>query len=315
MANGDKKGGLDAKFVHIPKEILQDILLKLDIKSLVRFKTVNTFWFSLISSHEFAQAQLSHVRDHKYRVIQLGNMHTPCPSVSLRIVNARDYYNNLVTIELRKVFGEVDRKQVSETVVEVFGSCNGMLLVSLGSYLKRFILWNPTIREYKTIRQLGYEFDPLYYLAGICCDETNDDYRVVVVVVSIAREISFAIYNNKKKCWERREKSYFPYNFYFNQAAVSPVNGILHWVVRRVDDDGEDREAVILSFDMVKNEFKEVPSPRNFPKDNYNNLVFVSAIDGFLCVSLRPEDCFPDRLNIWMMKEYGVEESWTKLSN
>ncbi|PWA69830.1 F-box associated interaction domain-containing protein [Artemisia annua] len=82
------------------------------------------------------------------------------------------------------------------------------------------------------------------------------------------------------------------------------VNGFIHWIARK----GSDHIPVIVAFSLADETFSEVPSP-----DLYNNGHKVSldtcnlvALDGKLAI-------FCDVGLVWLMNEYGVEKSWTKI--
>jgi hypothetical protein len=47
---------MEMKIVEIPSELIVEILLRLPVKSLIRFKSICKPWFSLISQHNFANS-------------------------------------------------------------------------------------------------------------------------------------------------------------------------------------------------------------------------------------------------------------------
>ena len=64
-------------------------------------------------------------------------------------------------------------------------------------------------------------------------------------------------------------------------------------------------------------EYCEVPQPEYMDKRSFH--MNVAALGGCLCVICNYYNCDrydqvkADRVDIWVMKEYGVKESWTKL--
>ncbi|CAN7007134.1 unnamed protein product [Brassica rapa subsp. trilocularis] len=62
---------------------------------------------------------------------------------------------------------------------------------------------------------------------------------------------------------------------------------------------------VILAFDIITQEFREVP----FPDEGYPNSV-VGSLNGRLCVFNTSYDLRDD---IWVMNEHGVASSWTTI--
>ena len=68
-----------------------------------------------------------------------------------------------------------------------------------------------------------------------------------------------------------------------------------------------DYKSAIVGFDLVHEKFHEVPPPNSIDSDE---LVFnyLALLGGRLCLFDETESY------IWMMKEYGVQESWTKFT-
>ncbi|KAK4372523.1 hypothetical protein RND71_007907 [Anisodus tanguticus] len=81
------------------------------------------------------------------------------------------------------------------------------------------------------------------------------------------------------------------------------VNGALHWLAT----EDSDYSPVIAAFDLSKEKFLEVPTPSTLYKGKHvmNNLV---ALRG--CLSMSSDT--KENRTFWMMKDYGVEESWGK---
>ncbi|KAL8517301.1 hypothetical protein ACS0TY_015511 [Phlomoides rotata] len=83
------------------------------------------------------------------------------------------------------------------------------------------------------------------------------------------------------------------------------ANGSLHWV---------DHDMRIISFDL-KSEVYEVVEPPSYSKDNFKLTLIVTTNSdsdgGCLSVLCNYEDSF---IEIWVMKKYGVKESWVRVA-
>ncbi|XP_062012914.1 F-box/kelch-repeat protein At3g06240-like [Rosa rugosa] len=94
----------------------------------------------------------------------------------------------------------------------------------------------------------------------------------------------------------------FPTNLY--QRIV--VNGAVHWLVSKVADG----TLVIMSFLLVEEEVREIPLPP-IPSTLSSRL---GVFRNWLCITLVSEWNAGETFNeFWVMKEYGVRESWTKM--
>jgi len=80
------------------------------------------------------------------------------------------------------------------------------------------------------------------------------------------------------------------------------VSGTLNWIV-----DERDGRATILSFHIVKETYRQVLLPQH-GYAVYSPGLYVLSNCSCVCTSF-----IDSRWQLWMMKEYGVAESWTKL--
>ena len=90
------------------------------------------------------------------------------------------------------------------------------------------------------------------------------------------------------------------------------LNGAVHWAAHTLRDQGVFRN-LIVSFDMEDEAFREVAMPKSLQGVKSLN-VTLAVVDGLL--ALVPLNIFGDEddfHSVWVMKEYGVAESWTKL--
>ncbi|XP_055959574.1 F-box/kelch-repeat protein At3g06240-like [Mercurialis annua] len=226
--------------------------------------------------------------------------------MSLRIMSIADDNHKLVEIE--KVHGrELDFGY--HVYPQLFGSVNGLLLISLSISLRDFIVWNPTTGEFRKIdRKISKESKyEVMYMAGIGYSSSNGDHYKIVVAESCRLQnnsIEVEIYDLKKSSWKTK-KCDFPYKFLslsFDTPGITLANGIPNWHFKRMNND----RSVILSFDMVDEIFKEIDLP-----EYIFDFKFMSALEGCLCIGIR--NYISDPLCVWKMSEYGRRKSWIKL--
>ncbi|KAI9122451.1 hypothetical protein K1719_006291 [Acacia pycnantha] len=177
--------------------------------------------------------------------------------------------------------------------VFVCDQCNGILCLSGRSHL---ILWNPATKEAKAIPErdrflflsvIGFGFDPItndYKIVRLLCDEKN----------------SIEVYSLNSDCWRTIYVDNAPYRLRENGIWNSYLNGFYHWLGSSERDD-----TYILSFDFSK----EVLGVIKLPLEVSSSRESVGVLGGSLaCVSFSQYGNF----EIWVMNEYGVENSWTK---
>ena len=126
-----------------------------------------------------------------------------------------------------------------------------------------------------------------------------------------SRRIEVEIYSLSTGEWRMLSSSLAP------QCALGPrqprafLNGALHWVAFRAINVNKAHHFV-LAFDLGHEVFREILLSEELPPYTH---------DGFLCayvsicgnsIALFHDDYSSLRLNIWVMKHYGVVSSWTK---
>jgi F-box interacting protein len=85
------------------------------------------------------------------------------------------------------------------------------------------------------------------------------------------------------------------------------VSGTLNWVI--VKKDVDSNQAVILSFDLEKETYNEVLLPEHDVVYFKVNLM-LGVLSNYICVCF---DYNKTNWDFWLMKKYGVVESWTRL--
>lgn len=113
------------------------------------------------------------------------------------------------------------------------------------------------------------------------------------------------VYSVKKGLWKRVESS--PYDHAVPHLSCGAfVNGVLHWLASSRE---RGYRSVIAAFDFAREVFDEMPAPSDADLEKFVFYKLV-VLGGCLCLV----DVGRTRTDVWMMKEYGVEESWTKFS-
>ncbi|GKG22356.1 F-box protein CPR1-like protein, partial [Tanacetum coccineum] len=88
-------------------------------------------------------------------------------------------------------------------------------------------------------------------------------------------------------------------------------NGAVHWVMHPKNNK---KEQVILSFDLSKEEFEEIPQPDD-ARCKLDNACQPNMILGIMeeCLCLKCRDLHFNKL--WVMKKYNAKESWVLPDN
>ena len=290
-----------------------EILHRLPVKSLIRFRCVSKSWNSLITTPAFINSHLT--RSHSLpsnsnKLIVRHCLDKPYVEHYKLIDDSNDSFDQIQNIELPLTSRRIQH-------FRLIGSANG--LFSLFEQ-ERFILWNPSIRKFITLPKPcitvkahgritcrpAFRFDP----------RTND-YKVVRIVFQDGTKTSEAakipvveIYSLNEGSWRitRAGNSFSPGFSFVDWKSSASLNGAVHFLVK--DRDNKSCP-LVLSFDLGDEVFRMISVPNGaFSTSDY---VRISVIGGSL--SLLCHDTLENtmkRCSIWVMKEYGVVDSWTK---
>ncbi|XP_059629980.1 F-box/kelch-repeat protein At3g06240-like [Cornus florida] len=130
-------------------------------------------------------------------------------------------------------------------------------------------------------------------MVGFGYDHCSDDYKLV----KITRH-SIYVYSVINDSWRKVEDIGIHVMDHTTQ-----LNGAIHWLYFPLDSDS-DYTSEIAAFSLADEKLRKIPLPTSFTDRHCQLLVF----EGCLCVLPVP---LHDAL--WVMKEYGVYKSWTKL--
>ncbi|KAI3698399.1 hypothetical protein L2E82_41915 [Cichorium intybus] len=284
--------------IRIPPEIINNILYRLPAKSLGRFKSVSKDWLSLISEPQFIK---THHNTHKRCHLIVSNHHRLC---SLQFPRH----------EAEPVPEPTNiRFELHYLNLTIHGSCNGLVLVSGHDFASvHIVVLNPTTGEFvecqHPIMRTLVDFLEIEIMYGFGYDSVTDDYKVVTIsyfhnsYLIPPDNMSIHVYSLRTNTWKEVTDSPYDHSHWRSLPGVF-VDGFLHWVANK----DSDHSPVIIAFSLADEKFYELPSP-----NLHNNAVVMSRIacnlivlGGKLAIFVKDE--------VWLMNEYGVRESWTKI--
>ncbi|KAJ0249666.1 F-box domain-containing protein [Hirschfeldia incana] len=308
---------------ELPPEIIREILLRLPAKSIGRFRCVAKLFCSLSSDPGFAKSHLD-LTVHRKLIVSAYNLYaldfdgigegvTDLVAVELnyplkevpskydeiiqRIIRERGVLGcrSVVSDEMMKLNTELYRRNW----VQFIGYSNGLVCMSPADNV--FFLYNPTTRDSKRLPDLARV--EAHETHGFGFDDLTNDYKVVKLVADTHRVVGASVYSLKTNSWRRICDLNYKRDFEGFVAGMN-VNGAVHWVFTRQ----EANKRVVLAFDVKTEEFREMPLPGEAEDVSRNFLV--NDLSGRLCVV---DICFQEHDDIWVMNEYGVASSWSRI--
>ncbi|GKB99563.1 putative F-box domain-containing protein [Tanacetum coccineum] len=269
-------------------DIYEKILVRLDARTLGRCKSVCKSWKSLISETRVIKAHLNH----SYNINENGH----------------------------KRIGEVVYLVNDDYGYAIIGSSDGLVCFTDGHEL---LVANSLTREVKPLPKPSTILKPFPTHSnrysdkddsscwGFGYDFLRDDYKVVCGVIKGKGRTYFQVFSLKSNAWNVIGEVNYACTSSQNPAGVL-CNGAIHWVMH---PKNQNRKEVILSFDLSKEEFKEIPLPvdagykKKIDNCGYYVYMHVGIMEECLCivVYIGNETC--------VAKKDNAKQSWEMVDN
>ncbi|CAN0927223.1 F-box protein At3g07870 [Linum grandiflorum] len=292
----------------LPTELIQDILSRLPITSLVQFRCVCRSWRTLAADPHLTILSL-----------RAAAPEDPC------IILHCDYpiRNQLYFADLAADGDEKHRVRRIQSPFwsampefDIIGSCNGLLCLSDSLYGDAIYVYNPFSGKHLELPKSSQYADQ-EVVFGFGFHPRTKQYKVIKIVY-------YRNTGSTRPGHPRSRRTVFPLSEVQILTLGSPewriqgqishqlvrrpgealVNGRLHWVTRPRRYNPVRR---VVSFDLEDEQFREVAKPTSGGLSRCNFTLV--AVRSCLAAAVY---CNYGRLEIWVMKEYNVKESWVK---
>ncbi|KAF5175083.1 F-box protein cpr1 [Thalictrum thalictroides] len=288
--------GVGVTMERFPQDVVMEILSRLPVKSLVRFRCVSKTWLKLLT------------KDTKFIKLHLNRSHNHLPDF---------IFQTYLRIE-----SDMNTK-ISESKfddgVEIIGICNGLVCVTDFS---NFYVCNPLTKDYISIPSpddvpilLNQMSLSLY---GFGFHESSNEYKILRLFSTTIEDedgvsdflLHVTVYTLSTNSWKTLENVSYEYEICCDQDNAL-VNGAFHWIGAAPGlSTWSTKVKSIVCFDLEAEDFHELPQPTDLKdKYSYTFSVSVGELDGLLCLFYMLSN---ESLEVCAMKEYGIVESWTK---
>ncbi|XP_045831787.1 F-box only protein 8-like [Trifolium pratense] len=300
--------------LYVPHDLIIQILLRLPVKSLIRFKCVRKSWLTLISNTHFANSHFEITSAHSRRILFISSPDFETRSMDLEASITDDSASTSPSLQFlcpQYYFR-----------LRIICSCRGFIFLHRSTMI---YLWNPSTRVHKQIPLspidsiYGVNYEYICYLYGFGYDQSRDDY--LLVTMSCDRNLRYNLHGDyysrleffslRDNTWSEIEGTHFPYMNAFDYPMVGSLfNGAIHGLAFHLDLS----MIVIVAFDLTERNFLEIYLPDDLeiylPDDpEYEPLECNLWVFGECLSVWTMRD---DIVEIWVMKEYNVHSSWTK---
>ncbi|XP_074283783.1 F-box/kelch-repeat protein At3g23880-like [Silene latifolia] len=160
--------------------IFQEILTRLPVTSIIRFKSVSKQWYSTLSSSDFAKAHLIK-SPYSHPSAPVNTLFIQCSNNRYLFTyndddddHISDYTDNLLKLDAD--FWDEKKNELFFT-----GCCNGLICLT-PVHKKYFIIWNPATRKMHKYASDGYLLRA-HVVCGFGYVSSVDDYKYVRVSI------------------------------------------------------------------------------------------------------------------------------------
>ncbi|XP_048128735.1 F-box protein At3g07870-like [Rhodamnia argentea] len=318
----------------LPQDVIVEILKRLPVESLLRFRCVSRSWRSAIDDPRFVALHLNH------SALDASNWYLLC-------VNLWDPVQRLCSLFSNESLTLPPKSQIEIPFVTlpycyggVDGSCNGLICITEifrhgCPEIKTMYLWNLFTRKHKEVPRSGLEHRSLSVSVGFGFDARSNDYKIVRIFYVLKYNGGFLPKKKKKRTTPQPQVEIYSLSTDSWRSLECEVptlrrgdravflNGNLHWFAYKFDDLGNEvGYGSIVLFDVAGEVFDEMAPPEEMShEDGLDNLIMsVAVLNDLLAVIISvsgtvddPEPHFVCSVRVWVMREYGVPETWTKL--
>ncbi|GAB2285213.1 hypothetical protein Dimus_019665 [Dionaea muscipula] len=294
----------------LPCSIIMDILGRLPMKTLLQCRHVCKAWHTLLSENYFYV--LYGGRTPTSLILQVKG-YTIDSLRSIWLVEADD---NSSTTYWNLEISRASSPDVPDFKYQLGNSCNGLICLRELSSREPIAIWNPIMGHYSILpRPISVSDDKVVSGFGFC-SRTNQ-YKVLRVFhekhapqSEWATEVFDFCVNSSR--WRRVVDAPCPIpsripGFY--------LYNCLHWILDYAGSNSwcSDHE-LICCFDFMDEKFRSVPPPPIFSMDGRykNHWSNLGILQGCLSICSIDAKVFRPDVQVWVMEEYGVAESWVK---
>ncbi|XP_054789768.1 putative F-box protein At3g10430 [Prosopis cineraria] len=292
-------------------QFFPNILIRLPVKSLIRFQCVCKNWKNLFKNPYFIAEHLQHSSHQN-------------PSLLIEDYGKSDPFRICLLDREMQVL-EVPNDPFIDSMwlcVWTIDSCNGLVCMGVATFPKSLSLfvWNPATREVRRVSRAVSSFEDEEFYVGFGFSPSVGDYKIVKIGVSgndcLVNQVE--AYSLSIGSWREVEFGNLDGVAITSNGFTS--NGSIFWIGSRLGvGEDEDDFDLIVSFDIAMEVFTSIPMPSsplsitNTPYPRYltvyeNKLALLShTLSGDFKSSL---------IHLWVMEEGTCVSrerwSWTK---
>nr|VDD46232.1 unnamed protein product [Brassica oleracea] len=222
---------------YLSEELAVEILARLTIKELARFRCVCKTWRNIIDSRGFTE---------RHRDI------SPVKFVSFYdkgfyLLDMEDKHPVIETP--RKLDFPLDHQSMIDESTSVL-HCDGTLCVTLNNHT--LLVWNPSSKRFKIVPNPGIYRDS--NILGLGYDPVSNDYKIVTFIDQLGSSTPH-VFDFRTGSWRESVRILYP-DWYYRERIGAFLDQSLYWIAYRSNVD-----RFILCFNLSTHEYRKLSLP------------------------------------------------------
>ncbi|PHT48898.1 hypothetical protein CQW23_13106 [Capsicum baccatum] len=288
--------------VPLQEEIIMEILSRLPVRSLLRFKCVSKCWMTLISEPYFTL---------KHRNRAKNDQNSQKFLVSRKDLLEDEFSLYCSSLSLVQRIEEVQKLDCPSNGkpwrrCKLYFCYDSLVIIGVFNYrdkTNRLLLWNPSTRESIVLPDQKFSLERCWCTWGLGYDSVSDNYKILKIDLESYSEIlalksgSWRLTNNYPI--GNRPDLLCTESFVF-------VHGAFHWI------DNITRSTV-TALSISSEVYTEILLPEKILDLRPQVRAACFSFTEKLCVYVNYTSQVGNNFRFWVMKDYGVTESWAEL--
>lgn len=274
----------------LPDDVLDEILARLPVKTILKLRSVCTFWYFHTQEQRFIQR---HMQMNKPNADELGII-AALNRPKERKLLIQYFVNGVHEFDITPLY--------EECFYEISNSCDGLICIY---GLRTTYLMNPSIKEVVVLPPVknGYAISTV----ALVKIASTAEYKIVRTYrhenpTRTIFEVFCEVFDGSTYSWRPcRESLPLPHHWVLNPVPVV-INGVIHWVASPSFDKN-----IVISYDVGTETVNVIKEPEGFP-DRFKSFISLVDFDGCLCIaaSVRRHYSYesPYCMELWVLKDY-----------
>lgn len=287
---------------HIPEEILVNILTRLPVKPLLRFRCVSKSWRGLIGSPSFVSTHLNR------NVTKLAHTYL----IALQRSKVEPVLcHSLFSTETFEEYLKLRHPLWTKEQFRIYGSSNGLVCISdrILRPNSPICIWNPCIRKFRTLPEsrLDRHYSSYDISLSFGYHPELNDYKVVTMGWFVRSVIKVQVYSLSTGAWKVIEvPPWLKFNPDWCQGCAF-FSGVAYWLFRK------SKKFRFVSFATDTEEFEELMVPDTISTEG---LPYVEVYNDLICLSYSylqgPDNQkLQKRMDLWVLQEQSFKKLHT----